>query len=170
MKENLYTPNSIRTYSGLYFNVVEPSIEMISIEDIAHSLAYQCRFGGHIPKFYSVAQHSIECSYEASKEKKLEALLHDASEAYLLDIPKPIKVNLPDYVKLEETVMGLISEKFGIGHPICEEVKEIDRRMLEYEWETIMLEKNKSTQHYVEFLSPQRAKNLFMKEFKKLSN
>src|SRR5665811_1025646 len=96
--ENLYTPNCIRTFTGIYMNVFEPTPEMISIEDIAHALTMQCRFGGHLPDFYSVAQHSLNCSYLIDNPKlKLTALLHDASEAYLLDIPRPIKNNLNNY-------------------------------------------------------------------------
>jgi uncharacterized protein len=78
--ENLYEPDCIRTYTGLYINVFNPKPEMIEIEDIAHALSFQCRFGGHLPKFYSVAQHSLNCSYLVKEPAlKLTALLHDAS-------------------------------------------------------------------------------------------
>ena len=56
MKENLYTPNCIRTFTGLYMNVFNPKPDMICIEDIAHALSQQPRFGGHLPRMYSVAQ------------------------------------------------------------------------------------------------------------------
>ncbi|MFC4230551.1 hypothetical protein ACFOW1_01525 [Parasediminibacterium paludis] len=58
MLEDLYKPNCIRTYTGLYMNVFDPTPEMICIEDIAHALSHQCRFSGHTKQFYSVAQHS----------------------------------------------------------------------------------------------------------------
>ena len=57
--ENLYTPDCIRTYTGIYMNVFEPTLEMIHIEDIAHALSMQCRFGGHLYDFYSVVQKQI---------------------------------------------------------------------------------------------------------------
>lgn len=140
--ENLYTPDSIRTFTGIYINVFEPTLEMICIEDIAHSLANQCRFAGHLPVFYSVAQHCIKASNLADKAYKLQALLHDASEAYLLDMPSPIKKRLPDYKKIENNLMTLIAEKFGFKFPLHEKVKEIDNYMLQWEWHTLMLDKN----------------------------
>lgn len=124
-------------------NVFEPTPEMICIEDIAHALSYQCRFGGHLPKFYSVAQHSLNCSYLIEdKALKLEALLHDASEAYLLDIPRPIKSGLTNYKQIEEGLMRVIFAKFGLLYPIHEKVKEIDEIMLQLEWDVLMLNKN----------------------------
>lgn len=139
-KENLYTPNCIRTVSGIYINVFEPTEEMICIEDIAHSLSFQCRFGGHLPKFYSVAQHSLNCAYLIEDPKlKLAALLHDASEAYLLDIPKPIKNNLANYKEIENGLMWLIAEKFGFEWPLADEIKKVDEIMLQTEWDCLML-------------------------------
>lgn len=117
-------------------------MDMICIEDIAHALSYQCRFGGHLPKFYSVAQHSLNCSYLMdNKELKLAALLHDASEAYLLDIPRPIKQGLSNYKEIEDGLMKLIAEKFGFEYPLHSEVKKIDELMLQLEWDCLMLNK-----------------------------
>lgn len=141
-EENLYTPNCIRTVSGIYINVFEPTESMIAIEDIAHALTYQCRFGGHLPKFYSVAQHSLNCSYLIDEpELKLAALLHDASEAYLLDIPKPIKSGLTNYKEIEDGLMKVIANKFGFEYPVHKKVKEADEIMLELEWNCLMLKK-----------------------------
>lgn len=138
--ENLYTPNCIRTVSGIYMNVFDPTPEMICIEDIAHSLSMQCRFGGHLPRFYSVAQHSLYCSYLVDDEKlKLAALLHDASEAYLLDIPKPIKGGLSNYKEIEDNLMRLIADKFGFEYPLHPDIKRADEQMLEAEWYHLML-------------------------------
>jgi hypothetical protein len=142
IQENLYTPNCIRTFSGIYMNVFEPTLEMICIEDIAHALSYQCRFGGHLPKFYSVAQHSLNCSYLIEdRELKLAGLLHDASEAYLLDIPRPIKHRLSNYKEIEDKLMRLIAEKYFFEWPLHEDVKRVDELMLQHEWECLMLKK-----------------------------
>lgn len=119
--ENLFTANCIRTFTGKYMNVFEPTEDMICIEDVAHALSNQCRFGGHLPKFYSVAQHSLMCCEMATPERKLEALLHDASEAYLLDVPKPIKQRLSNYKEIEDNLMRLIAKKFGFQYPLSEE-------------------------------------------------
>jgi hypothetical protein len=135
-EENLYTPDCIRTASGIYMNVFEPTPEMVCIEDIAHALTYQCRFGGHLPTFYSVAHHSLNCSYLIDEpELKLAALLHDASEAYLLDIPRPIKQRLRDYKEIEDGLMRVIANKFGFEWPLHPEVKKVDEIMLQLEWD-----------------------------------
>jgi len=140
-EENLFTPNCIRTVSGKYVNVFEPTPDMICIEDIAHALSNQCRFGGHLPRFYSVAEHSLNCSYLIDDpELKLEALMHDASEAYLLDIPSPIKKNLTNYKQIEDGLMKVIFEKFGLSYPLHEKVKEVDAIVLQTEWNCLMLQ------------------------------
>jgi hypothetical protein len=122
--ENLYTPHCIRTFTGIYINVFEPTPDMIDINDIAHALARISRFGGHLPidELYSVAQHSVYCSHLVSKERKLEALLHDGAEAYIGDLGSPIKKRLPDYKMLEDGLMKVIAKKFGFQYPISEEV------------------------------------------------
>jgi 5'-deoxynucleotidase YfbR-like HD superfamily hydrolase len=142
-KEDLFTPNCIRTYSGIYMNIFEPTLDMICIENIAHSLSHQCRFGGHLPTFFSVAQHSIMVSEHVPQEHRLAALLHDASEAYLVDIPKPIKPHLTNYKELEDKLMELIALKFGFEYPLHPMVKKADELMLHWEWHTLMLRDGK---------------------------
>lgn len=167
MIENLYTLNCIRTFTGIYMNVFEPTLEMICIEDIAHALSNQCRFGGHLPEFYSVAQHCILMSSRIRTSYKLAALLHDASEAYLLDIPTPVKKGLSNYKEFEDRFMFLISAKFGFDYPLSEIVKNMDNGMLEWEWSSLMLDDK--TQVPIECLTPKEAEELFLLTFKRLS-
>ena len=138
-KENLYTHNCIRTFHGYYINPCEPDPEMISIGDIAHALSMQPRFGGHLPVFYSVAQHCILAAEYVARERMLAALLHDASEAYLIDVPRPVKQQLPNYKEVEDKLMTIIATKFGFQWPLHEEVKKADEDMLRREWECLML-------------------------------
>lgn len=165
MKENLYTPDCIRTFTGLYMNVFEPTIDMVCIEDIAHALSNQCRFGGHIPQFYSVAQHSILACKTAPNAHKRAALLHDASEAYLLDIPRPIKNRLANYKEIEDKLMRLLAEIFGFEYPLHKTVKEVDEYLLSLEWNALML---KSSTLSIECLSPYDAKKRFLTLFNSL--
>jgi hypothetical protein len=138
--ENLYTPNCIRTFSGLYINPCEPDPILIDIEDIAHALSMQPRFGGHLPVFYSVAQHCVLAAEYVNEERKLAALLHDASEAYLIDVPRPVKRQLHNYKEVEDKLMAVISAKFGFQWPLHEDVKRADEIMLRDEWEGLMLQ------------------------------
>lgn len=165
-EENLYTPNCIRTFTGIYMNVFEPTLEMICIEDVAHALSHQCRFGGHLPDYYSVAQHSIIMSDKMHQSHKLAALLHDASEAYLLDIPRPIKQGLSNYNEIEDRLMNLIAEKFGFQYPLHEKVKEVDEYMLQWEWSRIML--GRYIFPKIECWSPAYAKERFLTTFELL--
>jgi uncharacterized protein len=163
--ENLYTTDCIRTVSGIYVNVFDPKPEMICIEDIAHALSMQCRFGGHLPYFYSVAQHSWMASTQAEEEHQLAALLHDASEAYLLDIPRPIKLRLANYKEIEDGVMKIIASKFGFEYPLHQHVKEVDELMLQLEWDEIMLLNDGD----LTCLDSKTAKDFFLNQFAMLS-
>lgn len=137
--ENLYTPNSIRLFSGKYFNPLEPDIDLIDIQDIAHGLSMQCRFGGHTSVFYSVAEHCVNVSQKVDRGHELAGLLHDASEAYLMDIPRPIKNNLIGYKEAEDKLMRMIAERYGFEYPLHKNVKQCDESALQYEWENIVL-------------------------------
>lgn len=169
--ENLYTPNCIRTFTGKYVNVFEPTVDMICIEDIAHALSNQCRFGGHLPNYYSVAEHSIYCSEIATDGNKLEALLHDAPEAYILDMPTPIKQHLTNYKEIEDNLMKVIAEKFGLSYPFSDIVKWADRTMLHFEWEGLMIESidiNQLPSFRYFGQSNKQIEEIFLKTFNKL--
>lgn len=139
---HLYTPDCIRTYSGHYLNVFQPNPDHISIQDIAHALSHQPRWAGHTDKFYSVAQHSLSACHRATPQYKLSALMHDASEAYLSDIPSPIKARMPEYKAIEDRLMHCIAQKFGFEWPMPQAVKDIDKKLLEWEWLNIKLGQN----------------------------
>ena len=99
----------IQTSSGARFDIQNPELD---IEDIAHALSNLCRFNGHVKYFYNVADHSIMVSFLMGNE--LEGLLHDASEAYLSDVPKPIKQLLPDWSGLEDRVDQAARDKWQL--------------------------------------------------------
>lgn len=170
MKQDLFTTDCIRTHSGLYMNVLDPKPEMICIEDIAHSLAHQCRWGGHTPVFYSVAQHSVLCSRSYSLKYQpnwiiLQALLHDASKAYLLDMPRPIKSRMPEYKKIEDRLMTIIAETLGFEYPISETVKIADNNLLRWEYEVLI----ESPDYHGSFVwEPILAKREFLNEYHNL--
>lgn len=123
----------IQTYRNIRFNPWEIKPQDVCIEDIAHGLANTCRWGGHCKQFYSVAQHSVLVSRLVPKEYALTALLHDASEAYIGDMPKPIKDTLPDYKKLEERIMKALAEIFNFEWPLPQAVHDADMIMLRWE-------------------------------------
>lgn len=125
----------IETYTGKKFYFTDPEPDMIDIRDIAHSLSLQCRFMGHVETFYSVAEHSVAVSCIVDKENALVALLHDAAEAYLSDIPRPIKKLLPQYMELEEQVSQAIYSKFflNVSHESWSDIKDADNTQLKTE-------------------------------------
>jgi hypothetical protein len=157
----------IRTNSGIYINIFEPVATMICIEDIAHALASLPRFGGHLNKHYSVAQHSVLCSMMAETiEDKKAALLHDASEAYMLDIPTPIKAKLPDYKFYEENLMRFIAGVFDFEFPLNKIIKEIDNKMLHLEWDAMVI----NQQDVFNCWSQEEAKKRFLETYNQLYN
>lgn len=136
MSEHITTANKI------YFKPLEPEKEKIIIEDIAHALSLMTRANGHFPEFYSVGQHCIGCYKEAvarglSERIALICLLHDASEAYIADITRPVKKELKEYLVIEKRLQDAIYEKFLGKLPTDEEmekVSQIDDAMLYHEF------------------------------------
>lgn len=128
----------IQVYSGGKFWPLDPKQEEVDIDDIAHALSLQCRFSGHTEFHYSVAQHSIYVSLFCNPEHALEGLLHDASEAYLVDVPRPVKSEFPNYLEIEKNIMRVISEKYKLKYPLPEDVVLADNQMLWVEKEKVM--------------------------------
>lgn len=108
--------------------------------DIAWSLSMQCRYAGHVRRFYSVAEHSVMVSRLVPPEHALWGLLHDASEAYLVDLPRPVKRNMPDYLAHEDALMMVIAERFGLPWPMPDAVKQVDTGMLHVERRCLLAE------------------------------
>lgn len=139
-------PPFIETFCGERFQPLKPVIETIRIEDIAHALSNQCRFSGHTRTHYSVAEHSVRVanlveSWGHPTEVFLWALLHDASEAYLVDLPTPLKqdpVLGPAYQKAEKRLMRAICRAFDLPLREPDAVKMADAVLLATEVESLM--------------------------------
>ena len=138
----------ITTVTGIHFYPLNPNPKDIDIEDIAHALSLICRANGHFRHFYSVAQHCIACAEEAiergySPEVILGCLLHDASEAYLCDVTRPVKKHIPQYLQAEEKLQEVIWKRF-IGRELTDAEKnqifEIDDDILSMEFHLLMPE------------------------------
>lgn len=131
----------IETFSGIVFEPLNPDPSLIAIEDIAHALGNSCRFTGHVRKFYSVAQHCVMGTDLVQAKLKLTMLLHDASEAYLSDIARPIKMQ-PEfgtvYKAAEHKLEEAIAERFGLIYPYPDEIKWADNVMLRTEQRDLM--------------------------------
>ena len=135
----------MKTYTGRYIDPTDPDPAQICIEDIAHALSLICRGNGHVRTFWSVGQHCICCAREAaarglSKRMVLACLLHDAGECYLSDVPRPFKDRVPAYRGIENSLLGMIYERF-LGSDLtaaeAQTVREIDDAMLWYDLRTL---------------------------------
>lgn len=165
----------IRTFTGTDFTVFDPKPEQIFIEDIAHALSQLCRYGGHCDPFYSVAQHSIIASYLIEPKFALDALCHDFSEAYIMDLPRPIKYQIEQYRNMEDKLYSVIAEKFNLPQIIPDDVHMIDSLMIkEFEWDYFMLKIPKENHKkfyelFFENKKPEDVRQEFLKRFEKLN-
>lgn len=128
----------MQTYSGRRFYPLDPRPEDIHRSDIAHALSLLCRYGGHVDRFYSVAEHCVLMSEAVPPEDALAALLHDATEAYVCDVPRPLKRQLAAYMEIEERVWAAVTERFGISRRLPDLVHEADNRILLTERDVLM--------------------------------
>lgn len=133
----------MQTYSGGQIWPLDPRPEEIKLVDIAHALSQMCRFGGHSDVFYSVAEHCIHVErrvLEVTKDylKALAALFHDGTEAYLIDIPRPIKPFLTNYYEIEAKLEATMSKIFSYPYPYPPEIKDADNLVLACEARDIM--------------------------------
>lgn len=166
----------MQTATGRQFWPVDPRADEIEIEDIAHALAMQCRYAGHCMRFYSVAEHSVLLSRAVSAENAMWALMHDASEAYLVDVPRPLKPFLPGYREAEDAVMRAVAERFGLSPDMPREVKVADGRILADEAGQNMATPPVPWAYTgeplgikLQYWSPEEAKRHFLNEFEALS-
>lgn len=121
----------MQTYTGHVFYPMHPRAAEVNIIDIAHALSLLCRYNGHVDRFYSVAEHCVLLSYAVPEADALWALLHDATEAYVGDMIRPLKAHMPDYVAAEDRVMGAIVERFELtAVTMPASVKDADDRIL----------------------------------------
>lgn len=174
--ENGYDPNAawIQTHSGRRFNPTKPNPDAIVIQDIAHALSMQCRFSGHCREFYSVAQHSVLVSYICDHKDAMWGLLHDASEAYLVDVPRPLKRSglIQGYIEMEERMQEAICRRFALPFTEPPSVKEADTVLLATEARDLMSPLHSDWQQprdplpfKIEPWDHNKAKDMFMKRF-----
>ena len=128
----------IQLLSRKPFYPLDPRSAEIEIEEIAWSLSMQCRYTGHIKFFYSIAEHSVLIAKSVPREFALWGLLHDASEAYLHDVPKPLKAYLPEYRQWEDQLQQCIAERFNLPWPIPAIVKDQDLNILQNERASVL--------------------------------
>ena len=128
----------IFTASGRQFWALDPRAEEIHIEDVAHALSMQCRWGGMVHTWYSVAEHCVRVAEILPPEQKLAGLLHDAAEAYLVDLPRPIKRSMPIYDEAEARIFRCVAERFGIPDVMSAEIHRADGIICETERRDLM--------------------------------
>lgn len=161
-----YTSHGIRTYTGKCFDIQILDPDSICIDDIAHALSHTSRFGGHLEKSLSVAQHSYYVALNVAPKNRLAALLHDASEAYIGDMPSPFKKLMPDFKKFENDLMMAIAEKLGFDLPLHKEVKEADKMIFDYEWDTFIM----YTHTWFDYWEPEKAKDKFLEIYRSIKH
>lgn len=120
----------MQTYSGRRFYPLDPRPDQVDAEDVAHALSLLCRYGGHVSRFYSVAEHCVLMSHAVAPENALAALLHDATEAYVCDVPRPLKLALLGYRDIEDRVWYAVARHFAIDLVLPSEVHAADNRIL----------------------------------------
>lgn len=128
----------MQTYTGRAYWPMDPRADEVDIIDIAHSLAMQCRYTGHVDRFYSVAEHSVLVSRLVPPRLALMGLLHDAAEAYLTDIARPVKQHLANYRDIEFMNWKAIAMEFALPVEMPPEIHQADRRVLAAEMRALM--------------------------------
>jgi len=171
--------NAIQTFTDKRFWPLDPRADEICVEDIAHALSNKCRFSGHVSSFYSVAQHSVIVSNICDPEDALWGLLHDASEAYLIDLPKPLKI-LPEFewfVTLENAVQKQVCLHFGLPQEQPESTHYGDKVALVTEkrdlmppaWDWQLKYKEQPLDYIITSWTPKLAEKRFLKRFYELT-
>lgn len=163
----------MQTYTGRQFWPLDPRADEVHIEDIAAALSKLCRYGGQCLRFYSVAEHCVHVAAKAPAGFGFSALMHDASEAYLSDVIRPIKSHLTNYTTIEAGLERVIADRFGFAWPIPAEVKRLDTAILADERDQAMRTPPAPWPQTTEpplgitlqFWKPKRAEREFMRAF-----
>lgn len=171
----------IGTYTGKQFFLLEPRPEDIDIVDIAHGLAMQCRWTGQCKFHYSIAQHSYYCSLLGPKEESFDRLMHDATEAYIGDMNRPLKHYTEAgvaYRRQEAILQKAIAERFGFSVIEPESVKLADNSMLYVEKNQLLNLKFGEAENWerydenngiiIDRWQPEEAEELFLRKFNEL--
>ena len=167
----------IQTFTGKRFQPLNPTLESICIEDIAHALSMICRFNGHVSQFYSVGQHCVLVSYLCDEKDAMHGLLHDASESYIADFSSPLKNSgqFENYRAVENKLQSMIFKRFGLDDNEPASVKKADKRLLYTEAKDLMSPLHADWVNAVEPLpfkiepwNQQKAKEMFLKRFDEL--
>jgi hypothetical protein len=169
------TGSWMQTVSGRPFWPLSPRPEDFDICDIAHALSMLCRFGGHPKFFYSVAEHSVLVSHVLPPELALCGLMHDATEAYCVDVPRPLKRELPQYQAIESGLWMAIAERFNLPDPMPPEVHAADNAVLLAEKKVLLRESpgpwdvpGVAADVEIHGYPPEVAKDLFLSRFAQL--
>lgn len=167
--------------SGAQFNYNRPEDSEVTLDDLASALSNICRFSGHLPCFYSVAQHLVNTSRIVPLRVAFDALMHDTAEAFTNDLPTPLKWALPIFKELEVKIESAMAKRFGFNFPYPREVKIADTQMLIIE--KLYVKKDERVWPHYEGIKidhlldlvdtdpwqPRRAKREFLERFEELS-
>lgn len=165
------------TFTGKRVRPLALEERLVDIVDIAHALAHLCRFNGHCQQFYSVAEHCVRVSERLPPALRLWGLMHDAAEAYLVDLPRAVKISrgLGDFYRIaEHQAMQTIATRFGLPWPEPPEVKVADRALLELELRDLLpagAPENAAREvlgDRIEPWAPDRARARFLDQFERL--
>jgi len=163
------------THTGRQFWPLDARVDEIHLEDIAHGLSHICRFGGHCRHFYSVAQHSVLVSRAVPMQLRMLGLLHDATEAYIGDMVRPLKLQMPEFNAVEDKLWAVIAKKFDLPVVLPPEIKHADNAALmaerrdlfdasSYPWGIV----ETPLPDHIDPMPPDEAKTFFLNEYFKL--
>jgi len=194
IKKSIIHPMTMTLYSGIDIDIFNIRPEQIYIEDIAHALSNMCRYGGHCLFHYSVAQHSVLCSYEeGTPEEQFDFLMHDSPEYVMSDLIRPIKhrPEFKHYRDAEDKLQKIISKKYNLKFPLSKRTHDVDNQVLIREIRELIIEQSeinlksreeeislrearkilRSEKLYnctIEKISPEEAEELFLNRFYEL--
>ncbi|UZE51104.1 phosphohydrolase [Rhodopseudomonas sp. P2A-2r] len=168
----------MQTFTGRQYWPLDPRVDEVDITDIAEALSKLCRYGGHTRRFYSVAEHCVLLARSpiCPPRYRFAALMHDASEGYVVDVIRPIKPYLGGYAEIEHANMVVIAERYGFAWPMPPIIKEMDARILHDERDQAMAYPpadwnvpGAALDVQLQFWSPTRACDEFLAAFREFS-